>query len=89
METTRLSTKGQIILPKSIRDSREWGPGTEFTVEDTGDGILLRPARPFPPATIEEVFGSLKTKRKKHATLAEMDAAIQQELESRRDRHRY
>jgi AbrB family looped-hinge helix DNA binding protein len=32
METTRLSTKGQIILPKGIRVSRAWGPGTEFTV---------------------------------------------------------
>jgi AbrB family looped-hinge helix DNA binding protein len=42
METTRLSTKGQIILPKAIRDSRAWGPGTEFTVEETGEGILLR-----------------------------------------------
>jgi len=26
MDTTRLSTKGQIILPKGIRDSRAWGP---------------------------------------------------------------
>ena len=45
MQTTRLSTKGQIILPKSIRDSRAWGAGTEFTVEETKDGVLLRPAR--------------------------------------------
>ena len=34
METTRLSTKGQIVLPKTIRASRAWGPGTEFTVEE-------------------------------------------------------
>jgi len=31
METTRLSTKGQIVLPKDLRSSRAWGPGTEFT----------------------------------------------------------
>ena len=47
METTRLSTKGQIILPKNIRTSRAWAPGTEFTVEETADGILLRPAGRF------------------------------------------
>ena len=47
METTRLSTKGQIILPKGIRVSRAWGPGTEFTVEETGNGILLRPTTRF------------------------------------------
>ena len=32
METTRLSTKGQIVLPKAMRVSRAWGPGTEFTI---------------------------------------------------------
>jgi AbrB family looped-hinge helix DNA binding protein len=48
MGTTRLSTKGQIVLPKGIRASRAWGPGTEFTVEETGNGILLRPAARFP-----------------------------------------
>ncbi|MGI8743293.1 MAG: AbrB/MazE/SpoVT family DNA-binding domain-containing protein [Bryobacteraceae bacterium] len=45
MVTTRLSTKGQIVLPKHVRTSRAWGPGIEFTVEETGDGILLRPER--------------------------------------------
>jgi AbrB family looped-hinge helix DNA binding protein len=48
METTRLSTKGQIVLPKEIRVSRAWSPGTEFTIEETGDGILLRPLPVFP-----------------------------------------
>ena len=55
MQTTRLSTKGQIILPKNIRVSRAWGPGTEFTVEETGDGILLRPTGRFPDAGLAEV----------------------------------
>jgi AbrB family looped-hinge helix DNA binding protein len=48
METTRLSSKGQVILPKSIRDAHRWQPGTEFMVEDTAEGVLLRPAKPFP-----------------------------------------
>ncbi|MDQ6707008.1 MAG: AbrB/MazE/SpoVT family DNA-binding domain-containing protein [Acidobacteriota bacterium] len=57
METTRLSTKGQLILPKTIRASRSWGPGTEFTVEETSDGILLRPAGRFPGTNLDEVAG--------------------------------
>ena len=24
---TKLSTKGQVVLPKAIRDKRGWGPG--------------------------------------------------------------
>ena len=41
MEKTRLSSKGQLIIPKAVRDAHGWGEGTEFTVEDTKDGIVL------------------------------------------------
>jgi len=88
METTRLSTKGQIILPKNIRVSRSWGPGTEFTVEETGDGILLRPAARFPNTGLEEVAGCLRSKRKSK-TPAQMRAAISREVVRRHDRGRY
>ena len=54
METIILSTKGQIILPKSIRDARAWGPGTHFTVQETKDGILLRPAELFPETSLDQ-----------------------------------
>lgn len=57
--TTVVSTKGQVILPKPIRDSKGWGAGKELIVEETKDGVLLRAARPFAPTKPEEVFGSL------------------------------
>jgi AbrB family looped-hinge helix DNA binding protein len=88
METTRLSTKGQIILPKAIRASRAWGPGTEFTVEDLGDGILLRPASRFPESDLEHVAGCLRSKRKPK-TPAQMRTAIGREVTRRNDRGRY
>jgi AbrB family looped-hinge helix DNA binding protein len=88
METTRLSTKGQIVLPKNIRNSRSWGPGTEFTVEETQDGILLRPSGRFPRTHLAEVVGCLRSKRKAK-TVAEMDKAIAREVLRRRDRGRY
>ena len=88
MDTTRLSTKGQIILPKGIRVSRAWGPGTEFTVEDTGDGIVLRPAARFPDTDLEEVAGCLRSTRQSK-TSAQMRAAIGREVMRRHDRGRY
>jgi AbrB family looped-hinge helix DNA binding protein len=88
METTRLSTKGQIVLPEAIRTSRAWGPGTEFTVEETGEGILLRPAARFPGTGLEEVAGCLRSKRKP-GTPAQMRAAIGREARRRHDRGRY
>ena len=88
METTRLSTKGQIVLPQSIRAARSWGPGTEFTVEETGDGILLRPANGISKTDLDEVVGCLKWNGKPK-TLAQMDAAIPREVKRRHDRGRY
>jgi AbrB family looped-hinge helix DNA binding protein len=88
MEITRLSTKGQIVLPKNIRASRSWGPGTEFTVEETRDGVLLRPARPFPETDLEEVAGCLPSTRKTK-TEDQMHTASEREVIRRHDRGRY
>jgi AbrB family looped-hinge helix DNA binding protein len=88
METTRLSTKGQIVLPKNIRISRAWTPGTEFTVEETGDGILLRPAGRFPRADLDDVVGCLQSKGKSK-TLAQMSTAVGREVIRRHDRGRF
>jgi len=88
METTRLSTKGQIILPKNVRESRAWGPGTEFTVEERSDGVLLRPAGRFPATDLKQVAGCLRTKRKSR-TPEQMRTAIGREAMRRHDRGRY
>ena len=88
METTRLSTKGQIVLPKSVRTAHAWGPGTEFAVEETREGILLRPARLFPRTTLDQVVGCLRYKGKAK-TLKEMEDAIRIGVMERHDRGRY
>lgn len=88
MQTTRLSTKGQIILPKEIRRSRDWAPGTEFTVEEKGDGVLLRPLGRFPTTDLAAVAGCLRAKRKV-ATPAQMRGARKREVIRRHDRGRY
>jgi AbrB family looped-hinge helix DNA binding protein len=75
METTRLSSKGQVVLPKAVREAHGWAAGTEFAVELTTDGVRLRAKAPFPPTELSRVFGSVS-----HAgparTVAEMDRGI-------------
>jgi AbrB family looped-hinge helix DNA binding protein len=88
MGTTKLSSKGQVVLPKSVRDARSWEPGTEFAVEEVSEGILLRPLRPFPPTRFDAVYGCLKyTGRAK--TLRQMEKAIARGVRARHDRGRY
>jgi AbrB family looped-hinge helix DNA binding protein len=80
--TTVISTKGQVILPKAIRDQRHWGPGTKLTVEDTADGILLRAPAAFTATTVHAVFGCLRHDGPA-LSLDDMDAAIVREAKRR------
>jgi AbrB family looped-hinge helix DNA binding protein len=86
--TTTVSTKGQVILPKAIRQQRRWHPGTQLVVEDTIDGVLLKPAPLFVPTHPKDVFGSL-SQAGPPKTLEQMDAGIAQEARRRHARSRH
>ncbi len=86
--TTVVSTKGQVILPKAIRDGRGWRPGQQLVVEETRDGVLLRAASPFAATRLEDVFGSLDAKGK-HVSGEDFDKAIADEVRRRHARGRY
>ncbi len=88
METTRLSTRGQIVLPLSIRTARALTPGTEFRVEDTAEGVLLRPVRSLPETRLEDVAGALKYKGPPKS-LQDMDEAVTRGVRERHERGRY
>lgn len=55
--TVRLSTKGQLVLPRELRQRHDWHVGTRFEIEDRGDHIVLRPLRSVEPTTLDEVVG--------------------------------
>ena len=86
--TTTVSTKGQVILPKAVRERRKWAAGTRLTVEETPDGVLLKRAPVFKPTRPEDVFGMLHYSGPPK-TIEEMDAAITAEVKRRHVRGRY
>ena len=73
--TTTVSTKGQVILPKTVRDRRGWASGTRLVVEDTAEGVLLRAAPLFAATKPDEVFASLKYGGRA-LSIEDMDAAV-------------
>ncbi|CAM5309260.1 hypothetical protein AFEL58S_00584 [Afipia felis] len=83
--TTTVSTKGQVILPSAIRQRREWRAGTQLTVEETADGVLLKPAPAFSETRPQDVFGMLPHKGRPK-TLEEMDAGVLAEARRRHAR---
>ncbi len=86
--TTIISTKGQVILPKTIRQQRHWEAGTRLVVEDTADGVVLKAAPVFASTRAEDVFASLSYAGAPK-TLEEMDAGIEAEAKRRHARNRY
>ncbi len=84
MNKTRLSSKGQVIIPKSSRDAHHWEAGQELIVIDTEEGVLLKPAKPAPPATLDELAGCLKYSGPAKS-LEDMERAIQQGANQVRD----
>lgn len=57
--TVKLSTKGQLVIPKEIRDRAGWKPGLELVVEERDGEIVLRPAVDLPEKTLAEVMGCI------------------------------
>lgn len=75
MQTTTLSSKGQVIIPKHMRTMHRWETGQDLVVIDTGDGILLKPKQPFAETSLAEVASCLKHDGAT-VTLDDMEEAI-------------
>lgn len=75
---TRLSSKGQVVIPRQIRQSHGWKPGVCFSIIDEGDSIVLKPALNRKTTVLADVIGCTgyigPTK-----SLDDMDAGILEE----------
>ena len=83
MDITRLSSKGQIVIPQAIRTAHKWRSGLEFTVIETKEGILLTPVNPFQPTLLKNVIGCTNYKGVRKS-LKDMQAGIAKGAKERR-----
>ena len=83
MASTTVSTKGQVVIPKDIRDRLGWEPGTTLELEDLGDRIVLRERRKVPRTTVDDLLGCLPYEGPARS-LEEMDEAIARGVRERR-----
>jgi bifunctional DNA-binding transcriptional regulator/antitoxin component of YhaV-PrlF toxin-antitoxin module len=77
MNLARLSSKGQLVIPKGVRT---WPPGTEFAVIKTETGLQLTPVATIVPVTVDAGFGvlagALRTRIARRIAGAEDDAVM-------------
>ena len=84
METTRVSTKGQIVIPKQLRKALHWGAGKELMVVQTEDGVLLKPASTGTAIAVDAAYGSLRAgARTKPPTDEQMRVAAREKAAER------
>ena len=72
---TRLSTKGQVVIPKEIRDRHQWTAGEELWIEERNDGILLRSAGRRAKKNLSDLLG-IAGYTGPRRSLEDMDAAV-------------
>lgn len=76
----KISSKGQLVLPKAVRDQFGLVAGSEVDVESVGETIVLKP-RPKVARkkyTLDEVAGFLKYDGPQ-VTLEDMERGIEEE----------
>ena len=56
----RVSTKGQVVLPKRTRERLGIGAGTEIDVIDTAGGVELRPVKTGSTLSIDEAIDRMQ-----------------------------
>ncbi len=83
MLTTKLSSKGQVIIPKEIRSRHHWETGQDLLAIETEDGILLRPISPFTKTVLKDVASCLSYSGKAK-TIEEMEESIQKGARERK-----
>lgn len=78
-----LTSKGQMTLPKDVRDDLKVGPGDRLEITKHGDGYLLSRKR-----SAKELFAKYRRPDRKPLSVEEMDQAIEEEVwERNRPKH--
>ena len=76
---TILSAKGQVVIPKDVRDALGLKPGQVLDVRQTASGVLLSVPHKKSGRSVDEIFAELR-KMYTHvgppATIEQMDAAV-------------
>ena len=79
----RVSSKGQLVLPKEIRESRGLGPGSEVDIEEVPGGVLLKLVRGPTRVSPEDLLGCTGYRGRKK-TQKDMEEAIREGARARR-----
>lgn len=76
---TRMSAKGQVVIPKDVRDALGLQPGQTLDVVQMSGGVLLRPASRKSGRSFDEILKEIRTLYRHEGpavSIEEMDIAV-------------
>ena len=76
METVKVSSKGQIVIPKALREAGHIQAGTEVIISAIADGLMLTPAQRIKPTKVADGLGMLAKSSRKRLSDAEVKRRI-------------
>lgn len=80
-----MSSKGQIVIPKAMRDSHRLQPGVEFVILEEGNSLRLVPTTNVKQATVDEVGGILHRAGRTPMSDDEMRSALRAKAKANDD----
>lgn len=83
METVKVSSKGQIVIPKALREARRIKTGTRLVISAVGDELRLAPVAAFPATSIRKVGGILQRADRKYLNEQQTRQAIGRRIAAR------
>jgi AbrB family looped-hinge helix DNA binding protein len=89
MQLTSLSSKGQVIIPKAMREARHWQAGTRLEVTDTAEGVLLKPVQAQNKAALPQGLAAIRSRiayTGPTRSIQEMNQAVLKEAQRRSQR---
>ena len=83
MDTVTLSSKGQLVIPKAVRDHAQVATGSRFTVHYLDGEIRLRPLASAPVVALDMVAGCLASVGRKRLSEEQTQTVIKARLRAR------
>lgn len=85
---TTLSAKGQVVIPKDVRDQLGLAPGQVLDVVPMGGGVLLRPRHRKSGRSFDEIMACIRSRYQHQGpplSVEAMDEAVASVFRERKD----
>jgi bifunctional DNA-binding transcriptional regulator/antitoxin component of YhaV-PrlF toxin-antitoxin module len=83
--TTKMSSRGQVVIPEALRRAYGWGAGTAFAVFSRSDAMVLQPVKRPSKAEFDDIVVACQREAKACGlTAADIEQAIQEVRSAKR-----